>query len=254
MNKFLLNVKNLNASIGAKNIIKNFNLKIGKNEIHAIMGPNGSGKSTFSKILAGHPSYEIKSGEITFFEKNLLRLAPETRSHEGIFLAFQSPPEIPGVSNFDFLRVAYNEKQKHFNLPEVGPLEFVEYVNKLINELKINEEFLNRHLNDGFSGGEKKRNEILQLLVLKPKLIILDEIDSGLDVDALKIICDILKKSLPKDSSLILITHYSRLLNYLNPNYVHIMQKGQIIKTGDMKLVDALEKFGYENIHQGQKF
>lgn len=248
MNKLLLNIKNLNASIGKKHIIKNLNLEIRCNEIHAIMGPNGSGKSTFSKILAGHPTYEIESGHVIFGNQDLLKLAPEVRSHEGLFLAFQSPPEVPGVSNFDFLRVAYNEKQKYLKLPELGPLEFMEHIHTLINKLKIKEEFLNRNLNDGFSGGEKKRNEILQLLLLKPKLIILDEIDSGLDIDALKIICDTLKDNLPQESSLILITHYSRLLNYLKPSHVHIMQNGNICKTGNMELVESLEKFGYENV------
>lgn len=248
MNKLLLDVKNLNASIDNKCILTNFNLKIQTSQIHAIMGPNGSGKSTFSKILAGHPSYEIHSGEIYFCGENIIKQAPETRAHKGLFLAFQSPPEVPGVTNFDFLRVAYNEKQRYLKLNELGPLEFMEHIQGTINKLKMKEEFLDRNLNDGFSGGEKKRNEILQLLLLRPKLIILDEIDSGLDIDALKIICDTLKENLPEESSLILITHYSRLLSYLKPTYVHIMQNGTISTTGNISLVDKLEKFGYENV------
>lgn len=248
MNKVILEIKELNASIDNKHIIKGFNLAINKGETHVIMGPNGSGKSTLSKILAGHPSYKIETGEINLCGKDLLSLSPETRSHEGLFLAFQSPPEVPGVTNYDFLRIAYNEKRKYLKQDELDPLEFMVYIHTLIKKLKIEDEFLSRNLNDGFSGGEKKRNEILQLLLLKPKLIILDEIDSGLDVDALKLICETLKDDLPKDTSFIVITHYSRLLNYLKPTYVHIMQNGSICKTGNIALVENLEKIGYGNI------
>jgi Fe-S cluster assembly ATP-binding protein len=242
----LLKIQNLSASINNKQIINNFNLDIRENEIHVIMGPNGSGKSTFSKILAGHPSYEVEKGTIEFCNKNLLDLTPEIRSHEGLFLAFQYPIEIAGVTNYDFLRIAYNEKRKYLNQNELDPLEFMELTQKLITKLKMKNEFLNRNLNEGFSGGEKKRNEILQMMLLEPKLIILDEIDSGLDIDAIRIICENINTNLNTGSSLIVITHYPRILNYLKPTHVHIMINGKIIKTGNLELVDYLEKQGYE--------
>ena len=246
MKKKILEINNLYASIEKKEIIKNFNIDIFSNETHVIMGPNGSGKSTFSKILAGHPSYTIQKGEILFDHKNLLEMSPEKRSHEGLFLAFQYPIEIAGVTNYDFLRIAYNEKQKYLSKKELDPLEFMVLIQDLIKKLKMKEEFLNRNLNDGFSGGEKKRNEILQMLLLQPKLIILDEIDSGLDVDALKIICETIKNNKAKDSSFIIITHYPRILKYLEPDFVHIMNDGKIIKTGNLELVDSLENEGYQ--------
>ena len=247
MTEMLLDLKNIDASIGNKQIIKNFNLKIKKNEIHVIMGPNGSGKSTLSKILAGHPSYSVDNGTIEFCEKDLLDMSPEIRSHEGVFLAFQYPIEISGVTNYDFLRIAYNEKRKYKKEIELDPLEFMELTQKTIQKLKMKPEFLNRNLNEGFSGGEKKRNEILQMLLLDPKLIILDEIDSGLDIDAIKIICDGIVNNLAKDSSLIVITHYPKILNYLKPTHVHIMIDGKIVKTGNLELIDYLEKEGYES-------
>ena len=243
----ILELKNLNAQINDTEIIKNFSLDINEGEIHVIMGPNGSGKSTLSKVLAGHPSYDVTSGEIKFINKNLLDLKPEERSHEGLFLAFQYPIEIAGVTNYDFLRIAYNEKQKYLNKQELDPIEFMTLINEIIDKLKMRHEFLNRNLNEGFSGGEKKRNEILQMLLLNPKLVILDEIDSGLDVDALKIICEGITKNLEKDSSLIVITHYPRILDYLKPNKVHIMRDGKIIKTGNTELVEQLEKDGYKS-------
>ena len=246
MKNMILNVKNLCAKIQNTEILKNFSLEIGENEIHVIMGPNGSGKSTFSKILAGHPSYEINSGEIFFDNKDLLLLSPENRSHAGIFLAFQYPVEIAGVTNFDFLRIAYNEKQKYEKKEELDPLEFMEITQGFLNKLKMKPEFLNRNLNEGFSGGEKKRNEILQMLLLNPKLVILDEIDSGLDIDALKIICDSIVNNLSKGSSLVVITHYPRMLTYLKPTHVHIMMDGKIIQTGNDELVEILEKDGYD--------
>ena len=229
MNKKILSVKNLKASIDQIEIIKNLNLEVYENEIHVIMGPNGSGKSTFSKILVGHPSYTIENGSIEFDEKNLIEMSPEVRSHNGLFLAFQYPIEIAGVSNYDFLRIAYNEKQKFLNQTELNPLEFMVLIENLLNKLKMKPEFLQRNLNEGFSGGEKKRNEILQMLLLNPKLIILDEIDSGLDIDAIKIICDGIMNNLQKDTSLIIITHYPKILTYLKPNFVHIMIEGKII-------------------------
>ena len=188
MKNKLLDIQNLQASIENKKILNNLNLQINSNEIHVIMGPNGCGKSTLSKIIAGHPSYKIENGTILFSNKNLLELSPEERSHEGIFLAFQYPVEISGVTNYDFLRLAYNEKQKYLKKPEITHLEFMGLVEKYLKKLKIPTEFLNRDLNQGFSGGEKKRNEILQMLLLEPELIILDELDSGLDMDAIKII------------------------------------------------------------------
>jgi Fe-S cluster assembly ATP-binding protein len=246
MNENLLSITNLKAEINEKLIIKDLNLNVKKNEIHVIMGPNGSGKSTLSKILAGHPSYLIKDGTISFNSKNLLEMSPEMRSHEGLFLAFQYPLEITGVSNYDFLRIAYNEKQKFKKEPELDPLEFMELIQKLLNKLKMKSEFLNRDLNEGFSGGEKKRNEILQMLLLQPKLVILDELDSGLDIDAIKVICENIIKNLPLNSSLIVITHYPRILNYLKPNFIHVMIDGKIVKTGNLEIIDILENEGYE--------
>jgi Fe-S cluster assembly ATP-binding protein len=246
MKETLLSVNRLNAKIQNTEILKNFNLEINPNEIHIIMGPNGCGKSTFSKILAGHPSYEITDGEIIFNNKDLLSLSPENRSHSGIFLAFQYPVEIAGVTNFDFLRIAYNEKQKYEKKEELDPLEFMEITQGFLKKLKMKPEFLNRNLNDGFSGGEKKRNEILQMLLLNPKLVILDEIDSGLDIDALKIICESIVANLSSGSSLVVITHYPRMLTYLKPTHVHIMMDGKIIKTGHQELVDILETKGYD--------
>jgi Fe-S cluster assembly ATP-binding protein len=248
MTKNLLKIINLEASIENKGILKNFNLEVNQNETHVIMGPNGSGKSTFSKIIAGHPSYSISGGKIFFENNNLLDLSPEKRAHEGIFLAFQYPLEISGVTNYDFLRLAYNEKRKYFNKKELNPIEFMSLVHEKLTQLKIPNEFLNRDLNQGFSGGEKKRNEILQMLLLEPKLIILDELDSGLDVDALKIICQTITKNLPKNSSLIIITHYPRILNYFQPNFVHIMGNGKIVKTGSLELIDLIEKEGYTSL------
>ena len=247
MKEILLEIKNIDASIGNKKIINNFSLTIEQNEIHVIMGPNGSGKSTLSKILAGHPSYSVDGGSVFFCKENLLEMSPENRSHEGIFLAFQYPIEISGVTNYDFLRIAYNEKRKYQKKSELDPLEFMELTQKTIQKLKMKPEFLNRNLNEGFSGGEKKRNEILQMLLLDPKLIILDEIDSGLDIDAIKIICDSIVNNIAKNSSLIVITHYPKILNYLKPTHVHIMIEGKIVKTGNLELIDYLEKEGYES-------
>ncbi len=250
MTNLLLEIKDLDVSIGTKKILKDLNLKINNNEIHVIMGPNGSGKSTLSKILTGHPSYLINKGSISYKNNNLLEVSPEFRSHLGIFLAFQYPLEIPGVTNYDFLRLLYNEKQKYLNKSEIAPIEFLTLLNKYLKELNISQEFLNRDLNYGFSGGEKKKNEILQLLLLKPSLVILDELDSGLDVDAIKLICNNLLSKLEKNSSILLITHYPYILKYLKPDYIHIMKDGHIIKTGTADLIDYIIGNGYENIAQ----
>ena len=242
----ILEIKDLKASINTNEILKNLNLKVYKGEIHAIMGPNGSGKSTFSKVLAGHPTYDILSGDILFNGTSILELEPEERSHIGIFLAFQYPIEIPGVSNEDFLRLAYNAKQKFKGEPEVDPLEFLGIINQKLELVNMSPIFLSRNVNEGFSGGEKKRNEILQMILLDSELSILDETDSGLDIDALKIISKGINTFMKKDKAIILITHYQRLLDYIKPNFVHVMQNGKIIKTGSAELAKELEVKGYE--------
>jgi Fe-S cluster assembly ATP-binding protein len=246
LNYPLLEIKDLEVSINENQILKNLNLTIQKGEIHAIMGPNGSGKSTFSKVLAGHPAYSVLKGDILFKGSSILNLEPEERSHLGIFLAFQYPIEIPGVSNEDFLRLAYNSKQKFYNQPEVDPIEFLGIINEKLKFVNMSPLFLSRNVNEGFSGGEKKRNEILQMILLDSELSILDETDSGLDIDALKIISDGINKFMNSEKSLLLITHYQRLLDYIKPDYVHVMQDGKIIKTGSADLAKELESKGYE--------
>ena len=246
LNSPLLEIKDLQVSINDNVILKNLNLKINKGEIHAIMGPNGSGKSTFSKVLAGHPAYSVLNGDIFFKGLSILELEPEERSHLGIFLAFQYPIEIPGVSNEDFLRLAYNSKQRFYNKSEVDPLEFLTIISEKLEFVNMSPLFLNRNVNEGFSGGEKKRNEILQMILLDSELSILDETDSGLDIDALKIISTGINKFMNPEKSIILITHYQRLLDYINPTYVHVMQDGKIIKTGSADLAKELENKGYE--------
>jgi Fe-S cluster assembly ATP-binding protein len=242
----LLEIKDLRVSINENEILNKLNLTVNKGEIHAIMGPNGSGKSTFSKVLAGHPTYSILDGEILFKGSSILDLEPEERSHLGIFLAFQYPVEIPGVSNEDFLRIAYNAKQKFYNKPEVDPIEFLTIINDKLKLVNMSPLFLNRNVNEGFSGGEKKRNEILQMILLDSELSILDETDSGLDIDALKIISNGINNFMNPNKSIILITHYQRLLDYINPTYVHVMQNGRIVKTGSAELAKELETKGYE--------
>jgi Fe-S cluster assembly ATP-binding protein len=251
MTEKLLEIKHLEASIGNTKIIKDFNLEISSNQIHLIMGPNGSGKSTLSKILAGHPSYTIDKGEIAYCGENLIEKEINQRAQEGLFLAFQYPIEISGVTNYDFLRSIYNEKQKFLKKRELDPLEFMAVIQPFLETLKINPEFLNRNLNEGFSGGEKKRNEILQMLLLNPKLIVLDEIDSGLDIDAIKTIFDgVLStlKMLATGCSILVITHNPKVLNYLVPDFVHIMMDGKIIKSGNMELVELIEASGYQAV------
>lgn len=246
LNSPLLEIKDLQVSINENEILKSLNLTVNKGEIHAIMGPNGSGKSTFSKVLAGHPAYSVLGGDIIFKGSSVLDLEPEERSHLGIFLAFQYPIEIPGVSNEDFLRLAYNSKQKFYNKPEVDPLEFLSIINDKLKRVNMSPLFLSRNVNEGFSGGEKKRNEILQMILLDSELSILDETDSGLDIDALKIISNGINNFMNPEKAIILITHYQRLLDYINPTYVHVMQNGKIIKTGSADLAKELETKGYE--------
>ena len=242
----VLEIKNLKVSIDKNIILENLNLKIRKGEIHAIMGPNGSGKSTFSKVVAGHPAYSIIDGDIIFKGSSILELSPEERSHLGIFLAFQYPIEIPGVSNEDFLRLAYNAKQQFYNNPEVDPIQFLQIITKKMELVNMPKLFLSRNVNEGFSGGEKKRNEILQMILLDSEISILDETDSGLDIDALKIISTGINNFMSQKKAIILITHYQRLLDYIKPNYVHVMQGGKIIKTGSFELAKELEIKGYE--------
>jgi Fe-S cluster assembly ATP-binding protein len=245
-NSPLLEIKDLQVSINENEVLKKLNLTINKGEIHAIMGPNGSGKSTFSKVLAGHPTYSVLNGDILFKGSSILDLEPEERSHLGIFLAFQYPIEIPGVSNEDFLRIAYNSKQKFYNKPEVDPIEFLTIISEKLKLVNMSPRFLNRNVNEGFSGGEKKRNEILQMILLDSELSILDETDSGLDIDALRIISNGINNFMNPEKSIILITHYQRLLDYINPTYVHVMQNGKIVKTGSADLAKELENKGYE--------
>ena len=246
LNSSLLEVKDLQVSINENQILKNLNLKIDKGEIHAIMGPNGSGKSTFSKVLAGHPAYSVLNGDIIFKGSSILDLEPEQRSHLGIFLAFQYPIEIPGVSNEDFLRLSYNAKQNFYQKPEVDPIEFLTIINEKLKLVNMSPVFLSRNVNEGFSGGEKKRNEILQMILLDSELAILDETDSGLDIDALKTISMGINNFMNPSKSILLITHYQRLLDYIKPTYVHVMQDGKIIKTGSAELAKELENKGYE--------
>jgi Fe-S cluster assembly ATP-binding protein len=242
----MLEVKNLHATINDIEILKGVNLSIKPGEIHAIMGPNGSGKSTFSKVLAGHPAYKVTGGKIFYKGQDISELEPDTRSHKGIFLAFQYPVEIPGVNNEDFLRLAYNSKQKALNKTEVDPIQFLEVISDKLKVVNLDTTFLYRNVNEGFSGGEKKRNEILQFAVLDSDLGILDETDSGLDIDALRTISDAINKLMNKNKSIILITHYKRLLEYIKPDYIHVMRNGKIIKTSDASFADLLEEKGYE--------
>jgi Fe-S cluster assembly ATP-binding protein len=248
--KVILSVRNLTADVDGIQILKGLNLEVKAGEIHAIMGPNGSGKSTFSKVLAGHPDYTVTGGEITFQGKNLLELEAEARARSGIFLAFQYPIEIPGVSNLDFLRVAYNSKRKHHGLEELDAFDFDDLVRQKLDIVKMDPAFLSRSLNEGFSGGEKKRNEILQMAMLEPTLGILDETDSGLDIDALKIVSNGVNQLANADNAIVLITHYQRLLDYITPDYVHVMEGGRILTTGGKELALELEARGYDWVRE----
>ena len=244
----MLKINNLNANVENKTILKDFSLSINPGEVHAIMGPNGSGKSTLSNILSGKKGYEI-SGQILFENKNLFEFETEERAHKGIFLAFQYPLEIPGVNTNIFLKTSLNAIRKARGQKELDAIEFLKLVKNKAKELKFDEEKLNRQLNVGFSGGEKKKNEILQMLMLSPKLSILDETDSGLDIDALKIVADGVNTLRNKENSFLIITHYQRLLDYVKPDFVHVLMKGKIIKSGGPELALELEKKGYENFN-----
>ena len=243
--KTILEVRNLCASVEGTPILKNMNFTVKSGEIHAIMGLNGSGKSTFSKVLAGHPDYEITSGTVLFEGKNLLEMEPEERARAGLFLAFQYPIEIPGVGNSQFLRLMYNTVQTHRGKEELDPLEFDDFVREKMKLLEMREDFLDRSVNAGFSGGEKKRNEILQMAMLEPSLAILDETDSGLDIDALRIVAQGVNQLANKDNAIIMVTHYQRMLNYIVPDFVHVMVDGRIIKSGGKELALELESRGY---------
>ncbi len=241
----ILEVRNLCASVEGTPILKNMNFTVKSGEVHAIMGLNGSGKSTFSKVLAGHPDYEITSGTVLFEGKDLLEMAAEDRARAGLFLAFQYPIEIPGVGNSQFLRLMYNTVQTHRGKEELDPLEFDDFVRDKMKLLEMREDFLDRSVNAGFSGGEKKRNEILQMAMLEPSLAILDETDSGLDIDALRIVAQGVNQLSNKDNAIIMVTHYQRLLNYIVPDFVHVMVDGRIIKSGGKELALELEARGY---------
>lgn len=242
----LLNVKGLKASVEGVPILKGVDLEINAGEVHAIMGLNGSGKSTLSKVLAGHPAYTVTGGEVLFEGRNLFELAPEERARAGLFLAFQYPVEVPGVSNSAFLRLAYNTLQGSRGGEELDPLEFDDLIREKIKVVEMDAAFLERSVNEGFSGGEKKRNEILQMALLEPKLAILDETDSGLDIDALRIVSNGVNSLRSADNAIVMVTHYQRLLNYIVPDYVHVMDAGRIVMTGGKELALELEERGYE--------
>ncbi len=242
----MLEIRNLHASVDGNEILNGISLTVKKGEIHAIMGPNGSGKSTLAKVLAGHPSYEVTRGEVFYEGKNLLELPPDERAREGIFMAFQYPIEVPGVSNAQFLRLAYNEKQKHLGREELDPLEFKDLLKERAKVVQMDPGLMSRSVNEGFSGGEKKRNEILQMAVLEPKLAILDETDSGLDIDALRIVAEGVNTLHTPEDAIIVVTHYQRLLNYIVPDFVHVLSGGRIVREGGKGLALELEEKGYD--------
>ena len=246
----MLKIKNLHAEIAGKKILKGLDLEINAGEVHAIMGPNGAGKSTLSSVLAGHPAYKVTEGEVIFNGKNLLELSPEQRSCEGLFLSFQYPIEIPGVSMVNFMRAAVNEHRKYKQLPALSSTEFLRLMREKKEFVEMDSKLTNRSVNEGFSGGEKKRNEIFQMAMLEPKLSILDETDSGLDIDALRIVANGVNKLKTPENASIVITHYQRLLDYIVPDFVHILYNGKIVKTGTKELVLELEEKGYDWIKQ----
>jgi Fe-S cluster assembly ATP-binding protein len=242
----MLKIDNLHARVDGKEILRGLTLTVAAGEVHAVMGPNGSGKSTLANVLAGRPGYEITAGSVTFQGRDLLSLAPEERAREGVFLGFQYPVEIPGVSNVYLLKAAVNAARKHRGLEEVDAFEFLTLVKEKMRLMRMEESMLSRGVNEGFSGGEKKRNEILQMLVLEPRLAILDETDSGLDIDALKVVANGVNTLRSPERSLVLVTHYQRLLDYIVPDHVHVLVKGRIARSGDKSLALELERRGYD--------
>ena len=242
----MLEIRNLHATVDGNEILKGINLTIKKGEIHAIMGPNGSGKSTLAKVLAGHPAYQVTAGEVLYEGKNLLEMSTDERAREGVFMAFQYPIEVPGVSNAQFLRLAYNEKRKHLGEEELDPLEFKDLLKQRAKVVEMDASFMTRSVNEGFSGGEKKRNEILQMAVVEPKLAILDETDSGLDIDALRVVAGGVNQLHNSENAVVLVTHYQRLLNYIVPHYVHVLANGRIAREGGKELALELEEKGYD--------
>ena len=249
----LLEVKDLYVAINGTNILKGLNLRIKKGEVHAIMGPNGSGKSTLAKVLAGHPSYYVTKGSVLYEGKDLLDLEPDERAREGVFMAFQYPVEVPGVSNSQFLRLAYNEKMKHIGDEELDPLEFNDLLKEKAKIVEMGSEFFKRSVNEGFSGGEKKRNEILQMAVLEPTLALLDETDSGLDIDALRVVAKGVNQLKSEKNAVVLVTHYQRLLDYIVPDFVHVLAGGKIVKEGGKELAVELEEKGYDWVKAASK-
>ncbi len=242
----MMKIENLHAKIGEKEILKGIDLEMFKGKVHAIMGPNGAGKSTLSKAIVGHPDVEVTEGKIIYKGKDITSWEPEERALEGIFMAFQHPVEIPGVNNAYFLRTALNAKRKHQGLPPLNAAEFLRLLKEKIKELGMREEMIHRSLNEGFSGGEKKLNEILQMEILEPDFVILDEIDSGLDIDALKKVSEAINKMRTPDRTFMIITHYRKILDYIEPDFVHVLKNGKVLKTGGIEIVDALEKEGYK--------
>ena len=247
----MLDIRDLTATAGDKQILNGISLVVNPGEVHAIMGPNGSGKSTLAQVLAGHPAYEVTGGSVSYDGEDLLALEAEERAQKGVFLAFQYPVEIPGVSNAYFLRAAYNEIRKARGEEEVDPIDFLDLVEERAKLVEMDSSFLNRSVNTGFSGGEKKRNEILQMAVLQPRLAILDETDSGLDIDALRIVADGVNKLKRPDTATIVVTHYQRLLNYIVPDFVHVLAGGRIVKSGGKELALELEAKGYDWVLEG---
>src|SRR5947207_2127106 len=241
----MLDIKNLQVKVEGKKILKGINLHVDAGEVHAIMGPNGSGKSTLARALSGHPQYEVSSGEVTFEGKDLLDMDPDERARDGVFMAFQYPVEIAGVNNAYFLKAALNAKRKHNGQPELDAMEFMQLIKEKSSLLEIEQSMLSRAVNEGFSGGEKKRNEIFQMALLEPKLAILDETDSGLDIDALKLVANGVNVMRTADRAIIVVTHYQRLLNYIVPDYVHVLSGGRIVQSGGKELALELEEKGY---------